>query len=324
METTEIKKTEIVKARSVWECMSDGLSASFEYMGASLRGLWPLLIVFSLVAPALLIWWTKLFFGQLFDGTLAALTTTPTVGICLRALAPMGLLLLLGLMDAVMHGGIIWRQRQLTEMGFIPNTPAWREWRGIGRMTWRMIVFALLLIVLSVVIAVINVGMTMGLAAVIRHWGLSPVWAVGLTIVNFLLYMVIVFYMLVVLLHMVLPYVYDDTSLLKSITSAKWGIRPVSGTFCVVFAAGVSSILFALIFVLPTGVIQIVDLLAMKATVMGDAASLPTSMPVWRYIAMALMFLGSFVCNVVFLYPILYRWGAMKSEEAKPATAEIN
>jgi hypothetical protein len=91
--------------------------------------------------------------------------------------------------------------------------------------------------------------------------------------------------------------------------------------------AFVASCFFGLAFVLPGVVIQIVDFLSVKSTAMGDHASLPSSLSLWRYLAMVLMFFGSFVCNVVILFPILYRWGAMKSEESKPTpttTEEIS
>ena len=317
METTEIKKAEIVKARTVWDCMSDGLSAAFEYMGASLRGLWPLIIIFSLVAPALFLLWVGKFYEQLFDGTIMAAFTGHNWNAILRVLAVSGLLFVIGLMDAILHGGIVWRQRQLTAMGYIPRTQAWREGRGIGRMTWRMIVIALLVIVLTILLSVVQVGATIGLGLVISHWTLSPAWSVALTIVLTLVFLILMFYFLTVLLHMVLPYVYEDVPLRRSIASASWSLRTVSGTFAVYFVAGIAALLFGLIFALPTVVIQIVDLLAMKATLMGDAATLPSSMSVWRYITMALTFLGSFVCNVIVLYPILYRWGALKSREPK-------
>ena len=324
METTEIKKTEIVKARTVWDCMSEGLSASFEQMGATLRGLWPLIIIFSLVAPVLVMLWSKLFYGQFFDGTFDAAFVGHDVKACLRLLGPTGLLLLIGFMDVLLTGGIVWRQRQLTAMGFIPRTPAWREWRGIGRMTWRIVVIVILAIVLTIVLCLISVGMTMGLVAIVKHWALSTAWSVTLSIVMFLLYAILTCYLVTVLFHMVLPYVYEDVPLRRSIASASWKLRTVSGTFGVVFVASIAAFFFGLIFALPTVVIQIVDLLAMKATVMGDDGTLPSSMSAWRYIAMALTFFGSFVCNVVAMYPILYRWGALKSREPKKEIEEIS
>ena len=322
METTEIKKTEIVKARKVWECISEGLSASFEHMGASLRGLWPLIIIFSLVAPALIMLWAKMFYGQFFDGTFNAAFVGHDVKACLRLLPSTGLLLLIGFMDVLLTGGIVWRQRQLTAMGFIPRTPAWREWRGIGRMTWRLVVTIILAIVLTFVLSLISVGMSMGILAIVKHWALSTVWSVTLSIVMFLLYAILTFYLVTVLLHMVLPYIYEDTPLRRSIASASWSLRTVSGTFAVVFVGTIAAFLFGLVFALPTVVIQIVDLLAMKATFMGDDGTLPSSMPFWRYIAMALTFFGSFVCNVIAMYPILFRWGALKSREPKKEIEE--
>lgn len=312
METTEIKKTEIVKARSVWECMSDGLSASFEYMGASLRGLWPVVIGFSILAPVLYLVWGGMLNKQMMDGTFNLAFTTHETGAVLRVLGMLSLPLLLGLMDAFVHGGIIWRQRQLTAMGYIPHTPAWREWRGIGRMTLRVIVVALLAVLLITVISLIAVAMVWGLLSIIRHFVLGTGLSIALFIVVFLIYFHLVFYLIGVFTHMMMPYFYEEVSLRKSIASAKWALGPVSGTFAVLLIAFVAAFFFGLAFLLPGVVIQIVDLLSMKAIVLGDPGTLPSSLSIWRYIAIVLMFFGSFVCNVVILFPVLYRWGALK------------
>ena len=327
METTEVKKTEIVKSRSVWECMSDGLSAAFEYMGASLRGLWPMVILFSLVAPIVYLKWAGMLTEQLLDGTVNAALMTHEKQAILKVLGASALPLVLGLMDAFLNGGIIWRQRQLTAMGFIPHTPAWREWRGIGRMTLRVIVSGLLALLFYLVVVGICFLMFMGLFSIVRHWAMPTGVSIAIFIVAFIIYANVVFYLIGVFLHMTMPYLYEDVSLRRSVASAKWTAYPVACTFSVALVAFVASCFFGLAFVLPGVVIQIVDFLSVKSTAMGDHASLPSSLSLWRYLAMVLMFFGSFVCNVVILFPILYRWGAMKSEESKPTpstTEEIS
>ena len=327
METTEVKKTEIVKSRSVWECMSDGLSAAFEYMGASLRGLWPMVILFSLVAPIVYLKWAGMLTEQLLDGTVNAALMTHEKQAILKVLSASTLPLVLGLMDAFLNGGIIWRQRQLTAMGFIPHTPAWREWRGIGSMTLRVVVTGFLALLFYLLIVALCFFMLMGLFSVVRHWAVATGLSIVMFIVVFILYVCVVFYLIGVFLHMTMPYLYEDVSLRRSVASAKWTAYPVACTFSVALVAFVASCFFGLAFVLPGVVIQIVDFLSVKSTAMGDHASLPSSLSLWRYLAMVLMFFGSFVCNVVILFPILYRWGAMKSEESKPTpttTEEIS
>lgn len=309
----------VVKERTALECVSDGLETCMKLLGRWVRILWPLLLVYSLAAPLLLVWGMRRSFEAIMagSGANAALADNPDALWQMSSL--MVVFLVVGLMSLVVQAVIVVQQRHLAEQGFLPRV-AWRaDAACVGKMVFRLFLLMLVMAILLIPFCIAPVFMIMGSAWLDARLSLGWLGNTGILLVGFLLWLLLLTYVFSAYTQLTIEYLYGEKSLLASLKSIDWGRRAWGHTTLVLFLAILAALLCEVLFNIPMAVVQLVDFLSVQSTLMGDGGQLPSYMPVVRFVVNALSCLGSCLGGVVVLFPLHFLWGSRKAS-AQPAS----
>jgi len=291
----------IIKPRSYVACLREGLKIPFLHFSELLKLLWPIWLLVTLLVAGIQVAQLGLSHEMLNAQPQAA---NQGGGSAFQWGLMAALEIVLFILCLLFMGHVVWQQRQLVETEKLPTERPWKVCRSILHSTWRSFVG---IVILMLPYLLLLAGLLWGLH--VNNKVATIACGVGM-----LLWIAYV----IVLLPSVLEYFYTEKSLAKSF-SIRLGFHYWGRTFVVVLLAGLASLLVLFVACLPTFLVLYVEGQVMGLTMMGDVVTLPSYFPVLRYAVLALYALMACFGTLIFTYPLLYHWGAIRAIEQERA-----
>ena len=272
-------ETQIIKPRSYVSCLREGLSYPLTHFTLIARFVWPAAIIYILLSLA-----STLLALRLMEGYGTALIVTVSL---LEFFDLLGFSFYLG------H--VVWQQRKLVELGYIPRVWPWQVWREMKSPMLRSLICMLIFdFLLFLALGALACGGLLGVRFFI--W-LSPVP------------LVLLFFLLPVMQH----YLFSTDTFSASLETFR--VRYLWRLLAIVLLSGLVMLIVLFVGALPLCLTTYIDVQSMTAAAMGDTVGLPGYFPVLRVLAVCILQFVA-LCTLLFvLYPQLFHWGAATAIE---------
>ncbi|MBQ8051128.1 MAG: hypothetical protein IJ197_06080 [Bacteroidaceae bacterium] len=273
-------ETQIIKPRSYVSCLSQGLSYPLVHFTDILRFTWPAILVSTLLTVAIALY-----------GVTLMMQSSPALFVVALVLE---LLDILGFSYYLAH--VVWQQRRLVELGYIPRVRPWHVWRELVSPFWRSVLCSLVIDVLFVIsVVAFSVGLILPPLQLLL-W-LSPVP------------LVLLLFLLPVSQH----YLFTGDSLSRSFDH--FHVRYMGRLLAIVVLSGLVVLLIVALGAMPFGIVSYIDAQSTIGLLTGDAAQLPSYFPWLRLLSIFILQFVALCAFPLMLYPQLFHWGAVTAIE---------
>ena len=272
-------ETQIIKPRSYVSCLYEGLSYPLTHFTLIARFVWPAALIYIVLSLAVTLLALKLLGGQ---------NTALVVTVSVLELSD-----LLGF--SLYLGHVVWQQRKIVEVGYIPRVWPWQVWREMRTPMLRSLICMVLVdVLLFLAFGVLVLGYVLGLRFLM--W-LSPVPVV------------LSFFLLPVMQH----YLFSTDSFSTSLDTFRF--RYLWRLLAIVLLSGFVMLLVLFVGALPLGLTTYIDVQSMMAAAVGDTTGVPGYFPVLRILAVCILQFVALFAGLLVLYPQLFHWGAVTAIE---------
>ncbi len=299
METEAKDGILVVRERSGYRCVRDGVSLVFKHFTKMARFLWPLAVVYVVCDVVM-------FHSQrcvVFAGIAGNMWVVRGYALCAT--------LLTTLANVAYQSGIAWQQRALAFTGALPGGRLCDVWRAVLGVAWRVLKMGIVItIVFSLFILLCAVlcvpSLPAGASSVGRWLVVVAEWGVAV-----FLFMVLlgaswqVFY----------EYVLGGVSLCAAVGSLGWGRRYLGRSILLAFVCTLLSAVVAVVMSLPAIVCSCIDGIALEMAFNGELAQLPSHYPYVLLLSWLLSAVGQCLAFLLVAFPMCLNWGAIRATE---------
>ncbi|MCD8304083.1 MAG: hypothetical protein LUC86_04575 [Prevotellaceae bacterium] len=290
--------TDVLRSRSYYRCLGDGILLLMNKMGSLAGFLWPAAVLYTVVSVVCLHLEKGLYQPILRDEVWPAEAYV------------LGLGVLTLLASAVFGACIVWQQRKLVETGSLPKARVWKVWREVLPSLGRL----LALWCIALVVALVLVFAYALIVALLPSLAMAAKVSLGV------LLFVVFFLVAAWLVQVGFEYLLSGVSLRKAFGSMSWGRRYYGRTLLLVFVSAMLCLVVSLVMSCPAMVCSYVEGLALSMRLEGDLDDLPSSFSLILSIAWLLSALGSCLSQLLFCFPLCLNWGATHAIEQERAS----
>ncbi len=289
---------QVVRRRSDYKCLAEGLALVARRFKALLFTSWPLACLVLLVAVACGFVERAAevsFFSSLTGGRQGQWVVLTLSVVSL-------------LVQAMFLGCMAWQQRALHEVGELPRVRLRKVWRDVLPVFGRAL---LVLCVGLVVFALVVVLLGLALHPVMTSAGGSALGVSAMTVLSLCVAVVLTG----VLSQVYFEHAVGGAGLLGALRSLSWSCRYVGRGLMVAFISMLLSAVVVLILSLPAFVCVYVDSSVVAARLEGDYADLPGYYPLVLFLSWLLSGVGSLLSMLIVSFPLFLNWGALRAME---------
>ena len=308
METKETRNIEVLKHRSYVRCLRDGMAIGMKYMGVTMRLAWPTVVAFALMF-AWFLWLESGVLQAVMEGRMGQAMAVLCVDGVLLALAEMGF-----------YACVLWHQRRLVELGFLPEARLWREYRSIGRTFLRVLWVSLASFVLWMVVLLLCGVLVTGCGMLTEKTG-GASWAWAMAVGMAIVLGAVLVWLMGFTYQLFMEYMMGDGSLKDAFRSFAWGRRYLSRTIVVSLLSLFVMLVLWLLVSLPMLTCRMVDGYVVQMLMEGETAVLPSYYSFLRFFAFLLSGVGCCLTLLLVLYPLCLNWGSIHAMEQERTEA---
>ncbi len=284
---------EVLKERSYYRCLGEGLSLAFTRFGVMWGFLWPSVVVWLALGVVSFFLQRMVYFDALAGEVWAEQAWT--LGAMVVAVA----------LSLVFHACLVWQQRALVAGGALPGARVWRVWREVLPVYWRVLKLFLVCLIVGAVLTALGCWLyaLAGIAHPLAVGGFALAVAVVLVVV-LALFVLVAF-----------EYLFGGASLMGALRKLARARRHMGRTLLLVFVCLLLGGLLTLVMSMPAIVCSWVDGMALSMRMEGDLDDLPSFYPLVLAVSWTLSVLGTCLSTLVCSFPLLLNWGALRAFE---------
>ncbi len=303
MESQKTRDIEVLKTRGYGKCLRDGFAVSLKQFGVILKLSWPVALLFALLYA---------WFQSQSNGVIMAVME----GQAFHALVfVMGAGVLTAVAGVAFQACIVWHQRRMAELGYLPSVSIWHVWKNVLRVFFRVLVATLIELVVWLVFLGICGWVIYFSASHLLSGSAVPAWRWGVIGLECFVFFILFILLTGLVCQVFMEYLLGKGSLAEAFASLKWGRRYLGHSLLVAFVGLISFAVVWLVISLPSVVFNYIDGITLGMALEGETASLPGYYPWLRFLGWLLSGLGYCFGLLFVFFPLCFNWGAIHAIE---------